>query len=191
MKNSMIMNLRTFDDGGQGDQGGKGGTGSSGQKESAGYTFEQAEEIANSRAEKATRAALADFYRKQGLSEEEITTAISDFKAKQKANQPDVAAIKKERDDAQKELQQLKNEKILSGKGVKADDLDYVMFKVQKLVDDKTDFTKAADKFLKENPRFAGTGTYRVSTSTGTDTHGTGGSPNSSINDAIRNAIKR
>ena len=191
MKSRMIMDLRIFDDDGQGDQGGKGGTGSSGQKGSAGYTFEQAEEIANSRAEKATRAALADFYRKQGLSEDEITTAISDFKAKQKANQPDVAAIERERDDAKSELQRLKNEKTLSAKGVKADDLDYVMFKVQKLVDDKTDFAKAADKFLKENPRYAGSGTYRVTTSTGTDTNGTGGNTNSSINDAIRNAMRR
>ena len=45
----------------------------------------------------------------------------------------------------------MKNEKVLTSKGVKADDLDYVMFKVSKLVDDKTDFEKAADKFLKEN----------------------------------------
>lgn len=187
MKNKMIMDLRIFDDDGQN---GDGGTGGSGQKGNVGYTFEQAEEIANSRAEKASRAALADFYRKQGLSEEEITTAINDFKAKQKANLPDVAAIERERDAAKNELQQLKNEKLLSAKGVKADDLDYVMFKIQKLVDDKTDFTKAADKFLKENPKYTSTGAYRVATSTGTDTNGTGGNANSSINDAIRNAIR-
>ena len=119
MKNK-IMNLHIFDEGGNGgdagngNQNGNGGTGNGGQGGSAGYTFEQAEEIANNRAEKATRAALADFYRKQGLSEEQITTAIADFKAKQKANQPDIDAITQERDSAKQELQQLKNEKVLS-----------------------------------------------------------------------------
>lgn len=128
---------------------------------------------------------------KQGLSEDQITTAIADFKAKQKAQQPDVDTITRERDAAQKELQELKNEKILTGKGVKADDLDYVMFKVSKLVDDKTDFTKAAEKFLKENPKYTGAGTYRVSTSTGSDNQDTGGSVNMNINDRIRAAARR
>lgn len=196
MKNK-IMNLHIFDEGGDGgnngsgNQGGNAGAGNGGQKGSAGYTFEQAEEIANSRAEKATRVALADFYRKQGLSESEITTAIADFKAKQKAQKPDIDAITKERDTARQELQQLKNEKVLSGKGVKTEDMDYVMFKVNKLVDDKTDFAKAADKFLKENPRYTGKGTYRVSSSTSSGDQNTGNGTNASINDAIRAAMRR
>nr|DAM36614.1 MAG TPA: Major head protein [Caudoviricetes sp.] len=196
MKNK-FMNLHIFEEGGNGGEGntagqnGNSGNGNGSQSGSAGYTFEQAEEIANNRAEKASRAALASFYRQQGLSEEQITTAIADFKAKQKAQQPDVDALTKERDQAQKELQELKNEKILTGKGVKADDLDYVMFKVNKLVDDKTDFAKAAEKFLKENPKYAGAGTYRVSTSTGSDNQDTGGSVNMNINDRIRAAARR
>ena len=174
-----LMNLHIFDEGGDGgnagagNQSGNGGTGGSGQRGSAGYTFEQAEEIANNRAEKATRAALAD------------------FKAKQKAQQPDVDALTQERDAARQEAQQLKNEKVLSSKGVKAEDMDYVLFKVNKLVDDKTDFAKAADKFLKENPRYTGTGTYRVSTSTGSDNQDTGGNMNMTINDRIRAAARR
>ena len=189
MKNK-LMNLHIFDEGGTGNPNGNGGTGSSGQNGNAGYTFEQAEEIANSRAQKAERAALASFYRQQGLSEEQITTAIADFKAKQKANQSDVDAITEERDTYKQELQQLKNEKVLSAKGVRTEDMDYVLFKVNKLVDDKTDFTKAADKFLKENPRY-GKGTYRVSTSTGSDNQNTGGNVNASINDRIRAAMRR
>lgn len=181
------INLHIFED--EGDEG-NGGSGSGDQNNKAGYTFEQAEEIANNRAERASRAALANFYRQQGMSEEQITEAIADFKAKQKANQPDVSAITQERDNALKELEQLKNEKILTSKGVRADDLDYVLFKVGKLVDDKTDFTKAAEKFLKENPRYAGTGTYRVTTSTAGDQNSSG-SVNASINDAIRAAIRR
>lgn len=196
MKNK-FMNLHIFEEGGNGGEGntagqnGNSGNGNGSQSGNAGYTFEQAEEIANNRAEKASRAALASFYRQQGLSEEQITTAIADFKANQKAQQPDVDTITRERDAAQKELQELKNEKILTGKGVKADDLDYVMFKVSKLVDDKTDFTKAAEKFLKENPKYTGAGTYRVSTSTGSDNQDTGGSVNMNINDRIRAAARR
>lgn len=196
MKNK-FMNLHIFEEGGNcgdgntGGQSGNSGNGNGSQSGSAGYTFEQAEEIANNRAEKASRAALASFYRQQGLSEEQITTAIADFKAKQKAQQPDVDAITRERDAAQRELQELKNEKILTGKGVKADDLDYVMFKVNKLVDDKIDFAKAAEKFLKENPKYTGAGTYRVSTSTGSDNQDTGGSVNMNINDRIRAAARR
>ena len=196
MKNK-FMNLHIFEEGGNGGEGNtagqnrNSGNGNGSQSGNVGYTFEQAEEIANNRAEKASRAALASFYRQQGLSEEQITTAIADFKAKQKAQQPDVDTITRERDAAQKELQELKNEKILTGKGVKADDLDYVMFKVSKLVDNKTDFTKAAEKFLKENPKYTGAGTYRVSTSTGSDNQDTGGSVNMNINDRIRAAARR
>ena len=57
-------------------------------------------------------------------------------------------------------------------------------------MDDKTDFKKAADKFLKENPRFAGTG-YKVSTSSSSTENGSSDSKNASINDAIRNAARR
>ena len=85
----------------------------------------------------------------------------------------------------------MENEKVLSGKGVKSEDLDYVMFKVSKLVDDKTTFEKAAEKYLKENPRFVGAGSYRVSTSTGSESNGSGGGMNTSINDKIRAAARR
>ena len=51
-------------------------------------------------------------------------------------------ALTQERDAARQEAQQLKNEKVLSSKGVKAEDMDYVLFKVNKLVDDKTDLQR-------------------------------------------------
>ena len=193
MKYRMIMNLRLFDDGGQGGDGGQGnaGAGSSGQKGNTGYTFEQAEEIANARAERATRAALADFYRKQGLSEAEITVAIADFKTKQASKKPDAEAMQSEIEGYKQQIAQMQNEKLLTGKGVKAEDLDYVLFKVEKMVDEKTDFKKAAEKFLKDNPRFTSAGSYRISTSTGTGDNGSGGTINSSINDAIRSAARR
>lgn len=198
------MNLQLFEDGGgagSGNQGGNARTGNGGQGSVGGasgasnsgtYTYEQLEEIASARASKSERAALASFFRNQGMTESEVTQAINNFKAERAANQPDTAKLQKERDDALNEVQQMKNEKFLSGKGVRSDDIDYVMFKVSKLVDDKTTFEKAAEKFLKENPKFAGGNSYRIAdTSSGNSSNGSGGSMNVSINDRIRAAARR
>lgn len=189
------MNLQLFEDGGgagSGEQGGNAGNGGGGQGANAGatYSYEQAEEIANARANKAERAALANYFRSQGMTEDEITTAIHDFKAKRQANQPNVSQIEKERDAYKTQVEHMQNEKILTGKGVKAEDLEYVMFKINQLVDDKTDFKKAADKFLKENPRFTGK-TYRVSTGTQSRGNDGGVDGNDFINAAIRKAAGR
>lgn len=201
MKHRMYLQL--FEDGagaGSAGQGGNVGAGNGGQGSAGGssgahgngaYTYEQLEEIASARAEKSERAALANFFRSQGMTEAEVTQAITEFKTQRAANQPDVAKLQQEKEDALKEVQQMKNEKILTGKGVKAEDLDYVMFKVSKLVDDKTTFEKAAEKYLKENPRYVGGSTYRVSTSTGSESNGSGGSMNTSINERIRAAARR
>ena len=201
MKHRMYLQL--FEDGagaGSAGQGGNAGAGNGGQGSAGGssgahgngaYTYEQLEEIASARAEKSERAALANFFRSQGMTEAEVTQAITEFKTQRAANQPDVAKLQQEKEDALKEVQQMKNEKILTGKGVKAEDLDYVMFKVSKLVDDKTTFEKAAEKYLKENPRYVGGSAYRVSTSTGSESNGSGGSINTSINERIRAAARR
>ena len=204
------MNLQIFEDGGAGSgsaggQGGSAGAGNGSQNGNAGgasgphgtgtYTYEQAEEIANARANKAERTALADFFRKQGMTEEEVTQAIHDFREQKAKRQPNTEQMQHDLDEALKENARMKNEKILTEKGVRSEDLDYVMFKVEKMVDDKTDFKKATEKYLKENPRFAGSGrgagTYRVST--GSQSSGTGGegSSNDSINAAIRRAAGR
>lgn len=175
------------DNGGQGSAGGASGGHGTGT-----YTYEQLDEIASTRAKKSERAALANFFRGQGMTEEEVTQAINKFKAERAANQPNVAQLQQQLADSQKEVQQMKNEKFLSGKGVKADDLDYVTFKVSKMVDDKTSFEKAAEKFLKENPKFTGGGSYRIAdSSTGNDSDGSGGSMNASINERIRAAARR
>lgn len=193
------MNLRIFENSGGGGAGEPGGSagGDNNNQNNAGsggqptYSYAQAEEIANARAERAERSALKSYFQQQGMSEEQVNQAITDYKAQQKKNQPNIEQMQQERDTALKEAQQMKQEKFLSGKGVKAEDVDYVMFKVSKLVDDKTTFEKAAEKYLKENPRFVGGSSYRVSTSTGSDSNGSGGNVNASINDAIRAAARR
>lgn len=189
------FNLQLFEDGagaGSNGQSGNAGNGGSGQTNTgATYSYDQAEEIANARANKAERAALANYFRSQGMTEEQVTTAINDFKAKQQAQQPNVSQITQERDDALKKVTQYENEKLLIGKGVKSEDLDYVAFKVAQLVTDKKDFKTAADEFLKENPRFTGK-TYQVSTGVSSgNAAGNNTNPNEQINNAIRNAFGR
>lgn len=185
------MDLRLFEGGdGSGGQGGGSGNGGSGHEGNAGatYSYEQAEEIANARAAKAERAALANYFRGQGMTEDEITSAINDFKAKKKANEPNVSQIERERDEYKNKVTQMENEKYLSSKGVNAEDLDYVLFKVGQLVDDKTDFKKAAETFLKSNPRYTGQ-VYRVSTSS--QSGGNNGSGDAGTNDFINAAIRK
>ena len=85
------MMLQLFEDGsgaGSNGQSGNAGTGNSGQgsagsatgaANSGTYTYEQLEEIASARASKSERAALASFFRGQGMTEGEVTEAITKF----------------------------------------------------------------------------------------------------------------
>lgn len=181
------INLQRFEEGENAGNGGGGQAGSTGTT----YSYEQAEQIAEARANRAERSALANYFRSQGMTEDEITTAINDFKAKREANKPDIAAIESERDTYKTQLEQIQNENILVKRGVRSEDLDYVAFKVSQLVTDKKDFKTAADEFLKSNPRFIGGG-YRVSSgvSSGSSSSGTE-SKNEHINNMIRSAFGR
>lgn len=188
----ILLNLQKFTEGEEGATGSSGTAGSGAQGGNATYTYEQLEEVASARSNKAERAAIANYLRGKGMSEDDITVAINDFKAKQQANKPNVSVIEKERDDALAEAATLRNEKILLSKGVNSEDIDYVAFKVNKMVTDKKDFKTAADEFLKGNPRYTNNGTgYRISTgasagsSSGTETK------NEHINSMIRNAFGR
>ena len=194
-----FFDLQLFTGDGEGGSGAAGtGTGTAGngngsQNNAVGatYSYEQAEQIAQARADQAEKAALADFFRRQGMSEDEVTAAFADFKAKKAAQQPNVTDVEKERDAALEQVKEMKNTSYLRDKGVKADDLDYVLFKASKQVDDKTDFKKAADAFLKENPRFTGKGYRVVSTSAPDGGSGRSQTVNDSINAAIRSAFGR
>lgn len=195
------MYLQLFEDGtgaGSNGQGGNNAGNGNGNQGNAGetgnqatYSYAQAEEIAQARAERAERSALKSYFQQQGMSEDQVTQAIADYKAQQKKNQPNVTQMQQDLADARNEVQQMKNEKFLASKGVKTDDLDYVLYKVSKMTDEKTSFEKAADKYLKENPRFTSGSGYRVSTSTGNASNGSAENVNATINDAIRSAARR
>lgn len=157
------------------------------------YSFAQAEEIANARAQRAEKAALASYFKQQGMSEEEANKAIAEYKAQQEATKPDMDKIAKERDAALAELAALKNGNALRAKGVRDDDIEYVMFKVGKLMqeDNKLDFETAVGQFLKDNPRYTAKGTYMVKTGTDASEQGSAPKANDSINNAIRAAARR
>lgn len=201
MKNKIFMDLQLFADGGEGGPGGQGGDAGGadgGQRGNAGgtgghatYSYEQAEEIANARAQRAEQSALRSYFQQQGMTQEEAAQALADYRARKKASQPDVAKLQADLDAANAKNAQYENEKILAGKGVKSEDLDYVAFKVNKLVTDKKDFKTAAEEFLKENPRFTGQ-VYKMSTGSteGSAAAGTE-AKNEQMNNLIRNAFRR
>ena len=172
-----------------GSQGGDAGSGNGNHQNAGTYSFQQAEEIANARAERASKAALKSYFQQQGMNEEEVEQALKDYKTKKAQQTPSVEA---ERDAARKELEDLKNSNLLRDKGVKTEDLDYVMFKVNQIAaEKKQDFKKVAEEYLKENPRFTGQGTYRISTSTSAASSGSAQNSNDDINAAIRRAAGR
>lgn len=132
---------------------------------------------------------LRGYFKQQGLSKEDADKAIAEFKDRQKQNDPAVKVT-----ELQKKVDQYEQEKLLAKKNVRQEDYDYVIFKASRMVDDKTTFEKAVDKFLKENPRFTSAGGYRVDTSVsggsaGPGTHGE--TKNEAVNQAIRSVFRR
>ncbi len=94
----------------------------------------------------------------KGMPGDEELTAFRAWKESQQTEKERWDTLTRERDEgktalaaAQSELEQLKREKFLLGKGVPADDVDYYAFKIGKLVSETVDFEKAAEQFLKEH----------------------------------------
>lgn len=132
---------------------------------------------------------LRGYFKQQGLSKEDADKAIAEFKDRQKQNDPAAKAI-----ELQKKVDQYEREKLLAKKNVRQEDYDYVIFKASQMVDDKTTFEKAVDKFLKENPRFTSAGGYRVDTSVSGGSAGSGTheeTKNEAVNQAIRSVFRR
>lgn len=128
------------------------------QQPAGSYSYQQAEEIATARAQKAERAALASYFKQQGLDESQVTEAIRAYKAAQEAKKPDVQSIQKERDDALEKLAAYERQETLTAKGVKPRYAKFVAYEVAELMkaDSKLDsFDKAAEKYLKDNPQYA------------------------------------
>ena len=79
-----VFDLQLFTDGGEGGAGAAGagagtagnGNGSQNNAGGASYSYEQAEEIANARADRAEKAALASYFKQQGMTEEDRKSVV-------------------------------------------------------------------------------------------------------------------
>lgn len=195
-----IYDLTVFDEGATGGaQAGQQGAPAGGSQEpakaaqpSGGYSYAQAEEIASARAQKAERAALASYFKQQGLDENQITEAIAAYKAAQKAKEPDVDAITRERDEARAKVEAYEQRGTLDKKGVKPEFSEFAAYKIRELMkSDKTldTFDKAADKFLKDNPQYTKVGkpAYKAKPAAAATAEGDGKEKN---HDAANAAIK-
>lgn len=119
------------------------------------------------------------------FTQADVDRIINNRLARQKQEIDTADQYRRERDDARRELEQYKNNAFLTTKGVKDADRDYVAFKAAQLVDDKTDFQQAAEKFLKDNPRFIGAGFRIVSTGSSAVNYGSGRAGDEDIRKAM------
>ena len=131
---------------------------------------------------------------KKGIPAEEELTAFRAWKASQQTEQERWNTLTSERDAARTELtaaqaklEQYEREKVLLGKGVPAEDVDYFAYKIGKLVTETTDFETAAGQYLKDNPP---AGTMRVDLSAPLGGGRPAPSENEMMNSLIRGARK-
>mgnify|MGYP006920292542 FL=1 len=103
--------------------------------------------------------ARLDRERKKYPTEEEIT-AYRTWKDGQQTEQERQAKRDKELADsksaltaAQTELAQVKREKYVLSKGLTGDEAEFITFKAQKMVDDKTTFEQAVDELTKNRQK--------------------------------------
>lgn len=129
----------------------------------------------------------------KGMPTSDELTAFRSWKDSQQSEQERWDSLTKERDDAQTaltaaqaELEQIKRERYLIGKGVPADDVDYYAYKISKLVTDKVTFEAAADAYLQES----GSAKVRVDMTGSLGGSGKTLTANESMNALIRGARK-
>lgn len=88
---------------------------------------------------------------KRKMPSKEDLDAFSKWKESQKTETEKQVEIQKKLTQKEQEALNLKNENLVLKKGVNADDVDYVLFKVSKL---EGNFEENLDSFLKENDKF-------------------------------------
>lgn len=96
----------------------------------------------------------------------------------------DLADSKKALTDAQNELETLKREKYVFGKGLSGEEAEYITYKALKMVDDKTTFEKAVDTLTANRQK----ATFDWSAPTGNN--GEKPNMNAAMNALIRGAMK-
>lgn len=197
--------------GNTGNQGNSGQTGGQGRTDGGKtYSEEEAERIANERAERASRAALRNYFEQQGFTPEEAEKLLKEYKAKKEAAKTEAQRQKERADKAEAEKAQiLKQSNLRIAKtefkvqaiaaGIPADRADdaaaLVLDKLMELEpDEKTgefrtaDLKKIAENLVKEKPWLKSTGA-----STGFGGIGGGANPGGGTNNVSQgmNALIR
>lgn len=119
------------------------------------------------------------------FTQADVDRIINTRLARQKQDMDTANTYRQERDDARRELEQYKNDAFLEKKGVSKQYRGYVSFEASKLIDDKTDFQQAVEKFLENNPTYAGRGFRIVSTGSNNTSNGSGASGDMDIREAM------
>lgn len=108
------------------------------------------------------------------FTQDDVNRIVGERLSRVKQDTDSADTYRQERDDARRELEQYKQNGFLKSRGVKDEYLEFVTFKAEKLVDEKTDFQKAAETVLAQNPQFAGRTRGYTVVSTGTPDGGSG-----------------
>ncbi len=78
------------------------------------------------------RQLCAPYFQQQGMTQEEVTQALTQFKQQREAQKPNVSLIEKERDEARRELEAYRQKDILKKHGVDARYEDFVLLRWQR-----------------------------------------------------------
>ena len=125
-----------------------------------GYSQEQLDAIAEARAARASDAALKDFFKQQGLSQQEITAALDKYKADKAASKPNPDALQNELKQAQQEAAKARLENQATMKalelGIDMKQIPYVLKLADIQISDEEvkdeDIKAAIEKVLEDVP---------------------------------------
>lgn len=123
----------------------------------------------------------------KGMPSDDELTAYRTWKDSQQTEQERQAKREKEFADnksaltaAQAEVQQLKREKYVLSKGLTGEEAEFIFFKAEKMVDDKTTFEQAVDKLTENRQKVKFDWTAPAG----------GGSEKNNVNAAMNNLIR-
>lgn len=127
----------------------------------------------------------------RGMPSEDELSAFRTWKDGQAAAAENTKQLQAELENSKKALadaEQYKKENILLRQGISAEDVDYYVFKISKLVTDKKTFEQAAEEYLKEST--AGRSKVRVDMAAQLGGRGKTQNENEQMNALIRGARK-
>ena len=129
--NKLPMNLQFFAEGGEGGAGGEGTNQQQTQVQTPQFDYEKLATLITGKQSVTEDTVLKNYFKQQGLTEDEIKQAISSFKEQKAANQPDVTALQQQTTLAQQQAQQAIIERdayLLSGElGIDLKTMPYLL----------------------------------------------------------------